>query len=264
MAHPIAYPPQQQLLVGKRGSSKAIPVVVAAGLAAGVFAGLMLGIGPKKNAAQTIASTQLGSGSNNTEPAVVASGSAASGIPVAMVTPDAPENSGSAGAVIVANGSGAGSTVPINEGSGGTGPADAGVAAGSGSATALVTPPVVAEPVKKVAKITFAIKPPGATAEIKIDGQAVDGGVAEFDVTDGKKRVEVTASADGFEAFRKSFDVTRDDTLAIALVKKRTSSSSSSTVKTGTGKTGGKTGTGKTGGKAGGKTGGKTGGLIDI
>ncbi|MBP9088645.1 MAG: hypothetical protein KBG15_21155 [Kofleriaceae bacterium] len=241
MAHPIAYPPQQPTLAGKRGTSKAIPVVVAAGLAAGVFAGLMLGIGPKQNDAQPIASTQLGSGSSE-EVAIPAPGNTASAIPVAVVTPDAPvDATGSAAAVAAA--------VPVATGSD----------AGSGS-SAPSTPP---EPVKKLAKITFAIKPPGATAEIRIDGQVVDGGVAEFDVTDGKKHVEVTASAEGFDAFKKSFDVTRDDTLAIALVKKRSSTSSTSAGKTGGGKTGGgKTGGGKTGG---GKTGGgKTGGLIDI
>ncbi|HPH70298.1 MAG TPA: hypothetical protein PLF40_31320, partial [Kofleriaceae bacterium] len=65
----------------KRGTSKAIPIVVAAGLAAGVFGGLMLGIGPKKDDEAPIASTQLGSGSGSGSAEPAAAGSSA--IPVA-------------------------------------------------------------------------------------------------------------------------------------------------------------------------------------
>src|SRR5690242_5178719 len=119
MANP-GYPMQPPMMGGpppmrpsapmpqRRGTSKAVPVVVSAGLAVGVFCGLLFGLGTGKHDAQ----------------AAVVSGSDGS----ASITP-APAGLGATAALPV--GSGAGSAAA---GSAGSAVTAAGSAAGSGSA----------------------------------------------------------------------------------------------------------------------------------
>ena len=203
-----------------------MPIVVAAGLAAGVFAGLFVGVGPKKAPAVGSVSLATGSGSN-TGHGTDAGEPKPSAIAVAAPTPTpssaaVPSGSG-VGSAINAPGIGSGSasgSAPA-EGSAGRAGADAGNAAPSQAPAGAAGSAAAAVPAKKLAKVTFAVKPAGAIAEIRVDGQVAVDGVAEIDITDGDKKVMVTAVAEGFSDFEKQFLITRDDTHALSLVPKK-------------------------------------------
>jgi hypothetical protein len=117
MAHPGQYPPMQQPMGGPpmpqmggppmmpprpmtRGTSRVVPVVVSAGLAVGVFCGLLFGLGTGKRDA----SAEPSKGTNNVKhtddsftPESMANPNAKpTDKTVTMVTPDASPNAGSA------------------------------------------------------------------------------------------------------------------------------------------------------------------------
>lgn len=185
-------PPYPQSPLSSSGTSKIVPVVVSAGLAVGVFAGLLFGLGTGEVAAS---SGKRIIGSNGEVIAFdVGTEEYEGSDKVAVATPDAgvPTTTPDAG-------------VPTTTPDAGAAPADA----GSGSAV----------PAIKLAHIAFVITPPGVTAKITVDGKAVEGD-AEIDISAGAKNVEVVAKAVGFRDFKKKISVGKDESLTIDMIKR--------------------------------------------
>jgi len=176
----------------KRGTSKAVPVVVSAGLAVGVFCGLLFGVGTGKNQAQAAPAT-----GNNVKKEEESK-------------PD--PNAAPAGL-------GATSTAPVKTPpAGGTGPGAPVVAQGS---AATPPPPTPSVPEKKLMKLTIKIKPDGAAtdAKISIDGTAITG--ISTDIPLDKKTVKVEVKSSGYHSAEKKLDVSEGDmTLEIELTKR--------------------------------------------
>lgn len=179
------------------GSSKIVPVVVSAGLAVGVFAGLLFG---------------LGTG----EPAYAARKITVSKTPAPTIDVFTEEYDDTEKPPAVAAGSGSDAGSAAGSGS------DAGSAAGSGAGSGS------AEPAVKMARLTFVVKPPGATAKITVDGKPVEGEL-EIDVTKGAKELELIVKAPGFRDFKKTISVTEDESIDVELVKRGGGSSSGGT-----------------------------------
>jgi hypothetical protein len=176
----------------RRGTSKAVPVVVSAGLAVGVFCGLLFGVGTGKNAAIAAPSASNVKKATPGEEPKPEPGAAPTGLgatpaaPVVKAGSAAPVGSGSPPAVASA-GSAAGSAAP---------------AAGSGAGSAK---PAVEE--KKVLKVTFKLKPESAEkdAKITIDGKEITGLVTEIPVDTKSMKVEIKAT--GFRTLDKKQDI---------------------------------------------------------
>lgn len=174
----------------RRGTSKAVPVVVSAGLAVGVFCGLLFGVGTGKKEAAAAAP----SASNVKKEAET--NVATTPPPVTTTTPPP--------------------TTP-------TTPA-AGSGAGSGSATAVAaTTPTTTAPVKveKKVKLIVNIKPEAAAsvAKITVDGAAIEG--MSTDIIGDKKQVKVEVKAAGYRSAEKKLDLVGDEmTLEIELSKR--------------------------------------------
>jgi hypothetical protein len=185
----------------RRGTSKAVPVVVSAGLAVGVFCGLLFGLGTgdevqaaggpaeKKFVSTTIPGTEDPAA---TTPSVVPPKSVIDGT---TPTPTPTPATGSAGsAVTPATGSAGGATI---------------------------TAP---EPAIKAAKLKIELKPDAiaATAKITVDGNEVTGGT--YDVTLGdatKKQVKVVVKASGYKHVEQTVELEEGDTtLKVELVKR--------------------------------------------
>ncbi len=187
----------------RRGTSRAVPVVVSAGLAVGVFCGLLFGLGTGAEAkpstgsnvkahqdddstvtpvyANTPATTKLAAGSGS------GSGSAGGGIGSAMIA--------------MAGGSGA----------------------GSGSAMAVAP---------KLMKVTIKIDPEaaGSAATITVDGKAITG--TSTDIAPDTKQIHVQVTAAGYHSYDAKVDVAGqagdEHTVNVALTKRSTSSGTSS------------------------------------
>jgi hypothetical protein len=170
---------------GGGGTSKIVPIVVSAGLAVGVFAGLLFGVG-------------TGEVSAAAPRRIAADGSV---IPVFEVGTEEFSGTERVAAVIDAG------PPPV---------IDAG-------------PPVDAAPAIKLARVTFEIQPPGASAKITIDGKEVEGGAAEFDITAGPKTVEVIIKAPGFRDYKKKIEITEDETQTVELAKRPAGGSTGNT-----------------------------------
>lgn len=170
---PMGQPPPPM----RRGTSKAVPVVVSAGLAVGVFCGLLFGLGTGKDDAQAAASTGSDAKHEATKPAPVPDK------PVAPspAPPIVPAGSGS-GSAMVASGSGSGSAAP-----------------------AAPTPPAA-----KTAKLIVAITPEAAaaTAKIKVDGKDITGNTVELPATTKSAKVSITAT--GYHSEDKVVEITPD------------------------------------------------------
>nr|MBP6632959.1 PEGA domain-containing protein [Kofleriaceae bacterium] len=208
----------------RQGTSKAVPVVVSAGLAVGVFVGLLFGVGTGKaeDGDEPVASAGSGSGSGSDQ------GTAAAGDPANL---DRLRSGGAPDARVV----------------------DAGIDA----VPAVDAATLDAAPTVVTATLTFDVVP--ADAVVTIDGVAVSGGTSAVELAAGKKVIKLVAKADGYRSYEKTLTVAGDETIAIKLPRR--SGGSSGGGKSGGGKTGGgKTGGGKTGG--GGRDDG--GGLIDL
>ncbi|MEO8842444.1 MAG: PEGA domain-containing protein [Kofleriaceae bacterium] len=197
---PPGFPPRPI----KHGVSRAVPVVVSAGLAVGVFCGLLFG---------------LGTG----DPTASAAPAKGNNVHVTSEEPPAPPpktappktaatatGSGSANSVATAKGSGAGSATAM-----------VGSGAGSGSAVA----------VKAVdtAKLTIEVEPAAAAAvaKIQIDGKDITG--TSIDLPADKKSVKVSVTATGFHSVDKKVDVTggSETKLQLELTKRATGGTSS-------------------------------------
>jgi len=192
---PMGAPPMQPM---RRGVSKAVPVVVSAGLAVGVFCGLLFGVGTGKKDAVAAPSK----GTNHKE-AKDDTPTTPVGETQNKITPtDKIQPKGMGSGVVVANGSGAGS---------GSATAMAGSAAGSAAAVA-----------PKTTKVVIKVKPDAAAsvAKIQIDGKDIEG--SSIDVPADKKSVKIAVTATGYHSFEpKSYDVSGDDmTVEIELTKR--------------------------------------------
>jgi len=197
---PMGGPPMAGMRQMKRGTSKAIPVVVSAGLAVGVFCGLLFGVGTGKSNAAPSPSKGNNVAAHTDE------------MTTTPVTPGETQNKivptdkiqvKGAGSAVAATGSGAGSAT-------GSGAGSAVAAAGS----AAVAP--------KTAKLTIKVKPEAAaaTAKIQIDGKDIDGNT--IDVPLDKKAVKIAVTSTGYHSFEpKSYDVSGDEmTVEIELTKR--------------------------------------------
>ena len=193
-------PPMQRPPRPARGTSRAVPVVVSAGLAVGVFCGLLFGLG-------TGADAKPASGSN-----VKAHQEDDSSVtPVYANTPAttklAAAGSGSAGGGIGS------ATVAMAGGS----------AAGSGSAMAVAP---------KTMKVTFKIDPEaaGSAATITVDGKAITG--TSMEIPPDTKQIHVQVTAAGYHSYDAKAEVGGqagdEHTVSVPLVKRSSSSGTSS------------------------------------
>jgi hypothetical protein len=219
MGGPMGASPMMQRPI-RRGTSRAVPVVVSAGLAVGVFCGLLFGLGTGKDEEASAAPAK---GTNvkesKDEPAPPPSGTASVAKP-ASTTGTAPTKATGSAAV-----------------------AAAGSAAGSAAATVATI---------KTAKLTVQVKPDGAAsaAKIQVDGKDITGTSIDIPVdSTGKKTVKVSITAPGFHSADKKVDIMGDETtLEIEMVKRGGGGGGTAGVVTPTGgnTSGGTTGTGAT------------------
>jgi len=187
---PMGMPPPRPMT---RGTPKIVPVIVSAGLAVGVFCGLLFGVGTGKK--EAVAAPSKGTNAKDhpvedTTNMVVT--------PTKPITPTAQLNGGSAAGS--ATGSGAGSAVVAATGSG----------AGSGSAVAAAAK-----------KLTIKIEPDAAAsiAKIQIDGKDITG--SSIDLPTDKKQVKVTVTAAGYHQVDKDIDLLGDETTVELPMTKR-------------------------------------------
>lgn len=259
---PMGGPPQMQQpprpQVARKGTSKAVPIVVSAGLAIGTFCGLLFGLGT--GADDAIAEPSKGDnvkkdgkdkdmvmeGSKVTDPGTpkidkpkpAQTASAGSAAPAAgSAAPAAGSESGSAAPA-------AGSAAPTTTAAAGSGAAPAGGTTAAGSAA----------PAVKMAKLTIEVTPEAAAKDVKItlDKKEITGLASDIELgKDGKKTVSLTVKSTGFHSVNdQKVEVDGDMTVKIEMKKKAAGSP-----------TLGPRPGGKKDGKSG-KTGG--GGLIDI
>lgn len=263
MANPGPYPPmgQMQPMGGpmgpmgmrpqvRQGTSHVVPVVVSAGLAVGVFCGLLFGLGTKHEVAPSTGTN----GAKQSEESQVQTAAVSTGSKPLTGTPTGTPATGSAA----------------------TGAAATGSAAPNPGGAAAATPP-------RPGKLTIDIKPDGAAqgAKIFIDGRQAAGTASEipFDPGTKERTVKVVVQAAGYQEEQRDQTVKADEATSLAIQLKPMKAAVptgggddgkttvKSDVKSDGGKSdGGKTGTGKTGtGKgSGGKGTGKGSGLIDI
>lgn len=185
---PMGGPPMQGRPM-RRGTSKAVPIVVSAGLAVGVFCGLLFGVGKKSEA--VAAAPSSGSSEKATDEPKAGRGPAPAGLGASTPTPPAKQAPPATGSAVGAAGSAA--------------PAAGSAAAAAGSAT-----PTVVE--DKTIKLTVTIKPEGAAADAKliIDGKPVDGMTVELPAD--KKSVKVEVKSSGYRSVDKKIDIAGGDT----------------------------------------------------
>ena len=177
----------------RHGTSKAVPVVVSAGLAVGVFCGLLFGVGTgqkKADAAPSAASNVKKEDDSNKNAAPEGLG-ASSATPTPTPTPATPTTpaAGSAAVPTVA----------------------------TGSAAAPTTPTTPAKPAEKMVKVVIKVVPDTAqsAAKISIDGTAITGN--ETDIPLSKKSVKIVIKTDGYRTAEKKLDLIDGDQMTVEL-----------------------------------------------
>lgn len=238
---PMGPPPTAQVV--RRGTSKAVPIVVSAGLAVGVFCGLLFGLGVETTASATTSTTttttvakkddksgfnvapaQANPSANNpvvtkTTPAVTNTGSGSAAAETGSGS--AAAGSGSGSAAPAAAGTGSGSAAPAGTGSGSAAPAGT----GSGSAGPTKTEPVKTEPAAPAkGKLIVEIKPEAAAkdAKITVDGSEITGLSTEVELDKtGKKSVKVKVTSTGYRSFEQKVDVEAGDVTVKAEMSKK-------------------------------------------
>jgi hypothetical protein len=197
----------------KRGVSKAVPVVVSAGLAVGVFCGLLFGLGT----GDPTAAAAPAKGNNVHATSDDPSGPAPAGLGSTPAAPPPKAGSGATAATGSAGGSG-GSANPVATATGSATPA---VGSGAGSAVAAKT--------VDTAKLTIEVEPAAAAAvaKIQIDGKDITG--TSIDLPADKKSVKVSVTATGFHSVDKKVDVTggSETKVQLELTKRATGGTSS-------------------------------------
>src|SRR5262245_60761027 len=202
----------------RQGTSKVVPVVVAAGLAVGVFCGLRFGLGTGKRNAS--ADTQK----------------ASNGVKAQADEPYTPESLANPNVKIPdKNAPKTGSNAQA---------ANTGSAQPAGGSNA-----VPAEPAIKPTKLVVEIKPEAAaqTAKVFVDGQPITGLATEIALEPGtpKKTVKVLVKATSYKDIEQDVDVEGESvTVKLELTKGRNAPTSNATAATGTGGTGDTTGGG--------------------
>ena len=211
MGNPMGGPPQQMQPMRpppqmRRGTPKAVPVLVSAGLAIGVFCGLLFGVGTGESEAK--------------------SGTPAEKKFVGTKIDGADDTSATAGGVgpappkSVTDGSLVTGTIKQPKVAVGSGSGSAGSAAGSGSAATIA-------PAAKVSKVTFTLKPDTVKdAKITVDGVEVTNNTIEIPLGDQtKKDVAVVVKAPGFKDFEQKLEVDEGEMkVEYPLTKERKSS----------------------------------------
>jgi hypothetical protein len=188
-------PPRAPVM--RSGTSKAVPVVISAGLAVGVFCGLLFGLGVEKDKTAVAAPTTTTTKQADPEVPEPFQPTATKPTPPAK-TPDT-KPTGSPIAVAAA-GSGSGAKP----------------AAGSGSATI---------PAKPTAKLTIEITPEAVakSATITVDGKELEQNALEVDLGDAKKKdVKVLIKAAGYKDVEQKVEVLadHDNLYKVELVKR--------------------------------------------
>ncbi len=177
----------------RQGTSRVVPVVVAAGLAVGVFCGLLFGLGTTKREASAAPSRGSNGATRSDEPFV----------PESLANPNVkfPDKNAPK------TGSNAGSAVAVNAGSAGSADPAAG-SAGSAADTA--------EPTVKSTKLVVEIKPDAVaqTAKILVDGKEIDGATTNIELDPGttKKKVKVVVKAPTYKDVEQDIEVEGEST----------------------------------------------------
>jgi hypothetical protein len=223
---PMMQPPMGQQQMGqmpqrqdiKRGTSKAVPVVVSAGLAVGVFCGLLFGLGTGKD--EAVAATTTAETKKKADTDVPS--------PFQPSTPStAPAKPATKPAVVSV-----GSNAVAPAGSNATAPAGSNAVAATGSnATGSAGKPVTVPPAaaKGVAKLTVEITPESVakTAKITVDGKELETNVLEVNLGDAKeKEIKVAVKASGYKDFEGKVKMLADHentTFTVELIKRSSS-----------------------------------------
>ncbi|HEY5921064.1 MAG TPA: hypothetical protein VIV11_05305 [Kofleriaceae bacterium] len=189
----------------RRGTPKIVPIIMSAGLAVGVFCGLLFGVGKKSEAIAAAPAT-----GTNIKP-----------------EPEPPKpDPGAAPA-----GLGATAAKPVPDGSGAK-PAGAGSAAvAAGSAAPAAGSAVTAPAAEKKTKLTVTVKPDAAAKDAKliVDGKEVPGMTIELPAD--KKSVKVEVKSSGYRSVDKKIDIAGGDTAIEFEMAKRSSSGGTPTVR---------------------------------
>lgn len=204
---PMGMPPGMPPRPVRQGVSKAVPIVVSAGLAVGVFCGLLFGVGTGKKDA--VAAPSKG---NNAKEQPVEDTTHLVETPTKPITPTAQIGAGS-GSAVAAAGSAAGS----GAGSGSAVAAAAGSAAGSGagSGSAAVA----------MKTLTIKVEPDAAAsvAKIQIDGKAITG--TSLELPEATTSVKVSLSAAGYHSIDKTIELLGEETTVEFPMQKRSGAS---------------------------------------
>jgi hypothetical protein len=225
---PPGQPPMQQMqpppgmpprpAVVRRGTSRAVPVVVSAGLAIGVFCGLLFGLGTGD---EVIASPSTGNNvkpDDPNEPKIPIPNTVGSSTTVKTpaATPTTTTTTTTTATVPPAAGSAAGSAGGSAAGSGSAAPATATAGAGSGSAAP-------ATPAPKIYKVKFKLIPDtlAKSATITVDGKEIEGTELDVDLgTADKKSIKVVVKAAGYRSYEKTLSVEGDTDMQVEMTKR--------------------------------------------
>jgi hypothetical protein len=203
-----AVPPPKAV---RRGTSKAVPIVMSAGLAVGVFCGLLFGLGTGNDGAIAATGPRIDPTATTTDvPDVLKAPSAADGTakkvdstaPAAPPPPPPP-----AVAAAPAAGSDAGSAAPVVAAAGSAvapAPAATGSAAGSAAPAVAAAPAPAGGAIASDAKIKFEVTPATATdVKFTIDGKdyAPESAIAMNGAA--TKTIDVVVRANGFHEFEQ-------------------------------------------------------------
>jgi len=198
----------------RKGTPKAVPVVVSAGLAVGVFCGLYFGLGTGKDndAEAEGASTSKATGATGPKTAAAGTGEVSNFKSGEQpdAAPKVADGSGSAAAGSGSAAAGSGSATVAGTGTG----SGSGATTGSGSAT----------PAMATVELTFAITPP--EANVTLDGEPVVDGKATISFTGNTKTIRLVAKASGYRSFDKKVTFTKDtagEAIEIKMVKRSSS-----------------------------------------
>lgn len=186
----------------RRGTSRVVPVVVSAGLAIGVFCGLLFGLGTRRVIAEPGTVTSNGVKPAPDEPVVIPPGDTPTKSGTEPVQPAA----GSAAVAAAGSGAGSGTTEEPEEDSA---PAAGSVAPSAGSAAPAAGSAAPsagsAAPAVQSTTLTVEIQPDEAAenAKIYVDGKELSGSLAEVPFAAGttpgtRKKVRVSVKAPGF------------------------------------------------------------------
>lgn len=192
----------------RRGTSKAIPVVVSAGLAVGVFCGLLFGVGTGKSNAAPSSSKGNNVSMHTAE------------MTTTPVTPAEPQNKIVPTDKVQVNGMG--SNVIVNGAAAGSG---AGSAKNSGAGSAAIAAGSAAV-APRTAKLTIKIEPEAAAAiaRIQIDGKDIAGNTIDLPLE--KKSVKISVTSSGYHQLDKTVDILGDETTVELPMTKRSGAGS--------------------------------------